>query len=70
MTNRKFTVVENAGYEGERDVTSFDTLGQALAWLNGQYSDAEKNPFDPDSLHVDIRQDWTDDEGEHSEYCY
>lgn len=70
MIDRKFTVVENAGYVGEQDIRSFDTFRDACAFMKLQYSANELDGLHPDSLHVDIRQDWSDDEGAHQEYVY
>jgi hypothetical protein len=71
MNNRRFTVVEMAGYEGERDIRSFDTLREAMDFMDNQYSEEERDQFHDDCLHPDIRQDWEDEDGEeHSEYVY
>jgi hypothetical protein len=67
----KFVVVENAGYIGECDITSFDTLREAFDYVAANYDDDERDPDSPYCLHVDIRQDWTDDDGtERQEYTY
>lgn len=69
--DRRFTVVEQAGYVGERDITSFPTLSEALAHIDSHYDADERDQFHKDCLHVDVRQDWTDDSGEErSEYVY
>jgi hypothetical protein len=66
MTDRRFVIVENAGYEGEKDITHFPTLREAFAYQRGHYE-----PDEIEELHVDIRQDWTDENGEEfSEYVY
>jgi hypothetical protein len=66
MTERRFVIVENAGYEGERDITHFPTLREAMAYQRGHYE-----PDEVEELRVDIRQDWTDENGEeHQEYVY
>jgi len=66
MKDRRFTIVEQAGYEGERDITSYPTLREAFAHLSERYE-----PGETESLRVDIRQDWTDEKGEEfSEYVY
>jgi hypothetical protein len=65
MRNRRFVIVEQAGYEGEQDITHFPTLREAMAYQRGHYE-----PDEVEELHVDIRQDWTDDDGDHQEYVY
>ena len=67
MKDRRFTIVENAGYVGETDITSFLTLREAMAYQRGHYE-----PDEIEELHVDIRQDWTNEETgeEMSEYVY
>ena len=50
-TNR-YTVVENAGYEGERDVRTFERFLDADRWIRSRYGDDEV-----ESLHVLIRRD-------------
>lgn len=70
MKNRKFVIVEQAGYEGETDVCSYDQLSDALGHLRTEYTDEERDPFHPDCLHVGVRQDWTDEDGtERQEYA-
>jgi hypothetical protein len=72
VKDRRFTIVENAGYVGECDITSFPTLREAMSYRERKYTPEELDEFDPDCLHVDIRQDWTDEEtGEPmGEYVY
>jgi hypothetical protein len=66
MTERRFVIVEKAGYEGERDITHFPTLREAFAYQRGHYE-----PEEVEELHVDIRQDWTDENGDlQQEYVY
>lgn len=52
---RKFTVVENAGYIGETDITSFPTLREAIDWLDRHYE-----PDELETLHVQIACDLPD----------
>ena len=67
MKNRRFTVVERAGYEGEQDVASdFPTWYEAQKWIDSHYSDEERDAESPECLHLDIRQDWED---EHGNFC-
>ncbi len=71
MTDRRFTIVERAGYEGERDIISFPRLNDAHSWMEASYTCFEMDSNHPDSLHVAIRQDWTDSDGnEQAEYVY
>jgi hypothetical protein len=66
MKDRRFAIVEQAGYVGEREITSYPTLREAFAHLEQHYE-----PDEVQELHVDIRQDWTDENGEeHQEYVY
>lgn len=66
MTERRFVIVENDGYDGEKDITHFPTLRQAFAYQADRYT-----PDEIESLHVDIRQDWQDENGEwQGEYVY
>ena len=44
-----YIVVENAGYEGERDVKNFISYRAALKWLLKNYAEDER-----DGLHVAI----------------
>lgn len=48
----RYTVVENAGYEGERDVKTCRKYTEACFWLNEKYSDEELS-----TLHVAVRRD-------------
>ncbi|MFG1270797.1 hypothetical protein V5F40_22865 [Xanthobacter sp. DSM 14520] len=50
-----FTVVENAGYEGENDRRSFDAFDDAVKWRDRWYSRQER-----ERLHVEIRLDLAD----------
>ena len=68
MDNRKFVVVEQAGYDGEYEARDFPTYREASDWMTKKYTKDELDSMHPDCLNVDIRQDWTDEEGEHSEY--
>ena len=69
MTDERYTVVENAGYEGETDIRSFPTRQKAENWIKRRYYADERDPHHPNSLHVEIRHDWTDAHGdEHGEY--
>lgn len=65
----KYTIVENAGYVGERDITSFPTQREARAHRERHYDRDELDSSDPNCLHVYIRYDWTDEDGkEQSEF--
>lgn len=46
---KQYTVVENAGYEGEQDILSFPRLREALDYIKSHYDHDEV-----DSLHVQI----------------
>jgi hypothetical protein len=48
-TRKTYTVVENAGYEGECDGPHFTTFAAAAQWVNRKYSGAEMV-----ALHVAI----------------
>lgn len=37
----KYIVVCKAGYEGERDLETFDNYWKAIAWIGHNYSDEE-----------------------------
>lgn len=52
MNSRKYTVVENAGYESETDIRSFDHYRDACAFIDRIYETGEA-----ESLHVSIRMD-------------
>ena len=56
LAKRSFTVVENSGYEGERDVRfGFSTSGAAWKWAYRHYS------FDElDDMHVRVACDTPD----------
>lgn len=47
-----YVVVQNAGYEGEKDVFEAKTHSEAIAWMNKSYSSTEI-----DELHVAIAKD-------------
>jgi hypothetical protein len=51
----RYTVVENAGYEGERDIRSFSNLIRADAFVRRWYDEDEI-----ETLHVAIRKDCGD----------
>ncbi len=51
----EWIVVENAGYNGERDLRSFPTWKEADTWAHQQYDEDEF-----EKLHVDIRRDSAD----------
>lgn len=51
----KFTVVENAGYEGERDIRSFEFHDDAEAFIERFYSVDEER-----EMHVVVRLDRAD----------
>jgi hypothetical protein len=51
-----YTVVENAGYEGERDIRTFASLIAADRWLTRWYA-----PDEIDTLHVVVRRDCGDE---------
>jgi hypothetical protein len=57
-------VVENAGYEGEREIRTFSNLIRADRFVTRWYE-----PDEIETLHVLIRRDWIDEDGKpHSEY--
>jgi hypothetical protein len=58
MSNVGYTVVENAGYEGECDICTFPTLSHAISWVRNQYEEDER-----EELHVQVRKDFPDGEG-------
>ena len=64
MHNVRYVVVERSGYVGETDVTSFDDDREARKWIAGHYDADELDPDSPECLHVALRTDWTDDDGE------
>lgn len=51
----KYTVVENAGYVGERDVHTANSYMDAIKWRDGRYDDDEI-----ERLRVDIAVDLPD----------
>ena len=57
-----YTVVENAGYDGERDARSFAKYRDALAWMIASYGDDEREMF-----HLAIARD--DADGSRSYDC-
>jgi hypothetical protein len=60
----KYTVVENAGYEGEREIHTFSNIIRADRFIARWYGEDEI-----ETLHVLIRRDWIDEDGtKHSEY--
>lgn len=66
---KRFVIVEQSGYVGERDATAHADLLAAIAHRERTYTPDELNPESSVCLNVGIRMDWTDDEGnEHSEY--
>lgn len=70
VTNRRFTVVEQAGYIGEKDIKSFPRWPDAQAYIDKNYSADEMDSESKNCLHVEIRQDWTEEDGDHKEYVY
>ena len=56
----KYVVVENAGYERECDVRTFDNFGKASAFVERQYTTGERENEGDESLHVGIRADYDD----------
>jgi hypothetical protein len=56
----EYVIVENAGYEGETDITGFRTYREALRYLHDSYDVGEI-----ESLHVCIRRDDADGEREY-----
>lgn len=44
-----YVVVENAGYEGERDVRRCISYGSAIGWQNQHYSESER-----ERMHIAI----------------
>jgi hypothetical protein len=44
-----YIVVENSGYEGERDVRKFPRYWPAREWVNKTYSEDER-----EEMHVEI----------------
>lgn len=63
MKDKRYTVVENAGYVGERDITSYPTAREAWAHIESHYDADERDQFHPDCLHPEVRLDYTDDDG-------
>lgn len=47
-----YTVVEMAGYQGEKNLANFDTYERAARWLNRNYSSEEAS-----QLHIAIAKD-------------
>ena len=66
--NITFVVVENSGYVGERDVVKFADALSAIRHRSAVYDADELDTGHPACLHVGIRMDWTDVDGEQSEY--
>lgn len=64
MKDKRYTVVEQAGYVGEQDIISYPKAEQAWEHIRKSYSASERDQFDPDCLHVEVRLDYTDDNGE------
>jgi hypothetical protein len=61
MKPKTYTVVENAGYEGERVVREgIKHLAEALAWMTNKYSDDEI-----EALHVLVRKEYADGTSEY-----
>jgi hypothetical protein len=60
MLMREYVIVENAGYEGETDITGFRTYREALRYLHDNY-----DPDEIESLSVSIRRDDPDGEREY-----
>jgi hypothetical protein len=56
----KYVIVENAGYEGETEITDFATYREALRYLSANY-----DPDEIESLHVGIRRDDANGESEY-----
>lgn len=67
-TGIRFVVVEQAGYVGERDVATFGDAMAAIRHRSAVYDADELDTGHPAYLHVGIRMDWTDADGEQSEY--
>lgn len=63
-----FVVVEKAGYVGEQDCGTFADAVTAIRHRAETYDADELDPSHPDCLHVGIRMDWIDADGEQSEY--
>lgn len=57
---RKYTVVENAGHEGETDIETFASRSQAFRYMLEIYSEDEL-----EELHVAIRTDYSDGTSEY-----
>lgn len=66
--NIRFVVVEQAGYVGERDGAAFHSATLALKHVQETYDADELDRSSPNCLNVGIRMDWTDADGEQSEY--
>lgn len=60
MTKDRYTIVENAGYEGECDCRAFDTYAEAIAYRDRVYTAEELDIMSLDCLHVDIPLDRAD----------
>lgn len=54
MKGRQYIVVEMSGMVGEHDVARFGTYSGALAYLERDYSDAERDHWNPNCLWPDI----------------
>jgi hypothetical protein len=65
---KRFVIVEQSGYEGERDTSAHADLMAAITHRAKTYDADELDPESPNCLHVGIRMDWTDEAGEHQEY--
>lgn len=71
ITKNKWVVVEKAGYIGEREVAEFAASRDAWRYIEANYSDDQRDThgYDrPDNLHIDVRCDWTDEDGDHQQY--
>jgi hypothetical protein len=54
----KYVVVENAGYDGEREIKTFSNLIRADDFVRHWYE-----PDEIETLHVLIRKDWVEENG-------
>ena len=49
-----YIVVENAGYDSECDVRTFNSAAAAWRWMKKHYNHDELDPSHPDCLHVEV----------------
>lgn len=56
----KYVVVEQAGYEGEQEVRTFNNYWRAIDWIVRQYGDVTNDNAEFYTLHVALRRDAAD----------